>query len=612
MEGRTRVLSEGGEYRYHGGMPAIRVLSSSVVNLIAAGEVLERPASAVKELIENALDAGAKRIEVEFEDGGRRLIRVTDDGMGMGPADLALAFVPHATSKLATAADLAEIRSFGFRGEALASIAETARARIVSRPRGVEAAHEIEAEAGKLGEVRPSAGPEGTTIEAWDLFGNIPARRKFLKTSPVEAAHIGDIVTRFALARPDVRFELRGESIPIATLPPVDDIAERIGHYFGRELRQSLVKVDAQARGLRLTGYVARPTFTVNNTRLQFTWVNGRWVRDKVLFRAIIEAYADLVMVRRAPAVFLFLDIEPKDVDVNVHPAKIEIRFANSSRVHDFVRDEIRGRLVTGGVPQEFVPRDAWSSFVTRSSDERRNDRQQELVEFFSRPADTPVFTTPPAGQAAFVPPRDMPPGVQDPTPPPRPLAGGGRAYQLHDAYLVEEVPGGLNVIDQHALHERILYYRIRSRVLAHDVARQRLLVPSIVRDSGREKVIAAARPLLDRLGFEIEEFGPGAIAIHAAPDWIGTKDPARIVRDILLEFDTATPGRAAEDALDHFIATCACKAAIKAGERLAPEEVRALLDDRARIDHSQTCPHGRPVTLKISLEELEKHFGRK
>ncbi|KAF0242065.1 MAG: DNA mismatch repair protein [Planctomycetota bacterium] len=593
-------------------MPPIRVLDNSVVNLIAAGEVLERPASAVKELIENALDAGATRVEVEFEDGGRRLIRVTDDGAGMGPEDLALAFLPHATSKLAAVADLAEIRSFGFRGEALASIAEVARARIVSRPRGTESAHELEAEAGKIGAVKPSASPEGTTIEAWDLFGNIPARRKFLKTSPVEAAHIGDVVTRFALSRPDVRFELRGDSIPIATMSPVEDIADRIGHYFGKELRQALVKVDAQARGIRLRGYVARPTFTVNNTRLQFTWVNGRWVRDKVLFRSIIEAYSDLVMVRRAPAVFLFVDIEPRDIDVNVHPAKVEIRFANSSRVHDFVRDEIRGRLMAGGVPQQFVPKDAWSSFVQRTPDERRNERQQELMEFFTRPADTPVFFTPPPGKSAFAEPRDIPPGVQDPTPPMRPMASGGRAYQLHDAYLIEEVPGGLNVIDQHALHERILYYRIRSRVLAHDVARQRLLVPSIVRDSGREKVIAAARPLLDRLGFEIEEFGPGALAIHAAPDWIGTKDPAGIVRDILMDFDTANPGRAADDALDHFIATCACKAAIKAGERLAPEEVRALLEDRVRIDHSQTCPHGRPVTLRITLDELEKHFGRK
>lgn len=593
-------------------MPPIRVLPETVVNLIAAGEVLERPSSAVKELIENALDAGASRVEVEYEDGGRRLLRVSDDGAGMAPADLELAFVPHATSKLETAAGLAEIRSFGFRGEALASIAEVSRARIVSRPRGAEMAHAIEAEAGKIGAVQPASGPPGTTVEAWDLFGNIPARRKFLKTSPVEAAHIGDVVTRFALARPDVRFELRGESIPIAALPPVADIAERVGHYFGRELQQALVKVDAQARGIRLRGYVGRPTFTVNNTRLQFTWVNGRWVRDKVLFRAIIEAYADLVMVRRAPAVFLFLEVEPKDIDVNVHPAKIEIRFANSSRVHDFVRDEIRGRLLSGGVPPELRPKDSWSGFVARTDDERRTDRQQELMEFFTRPADSPVFLTPPPGKVALVSPRDIPPGVQDPTPPPRPLAAGGRAYQLLDAYIVEETPGGLDVIDQHALHERILYYRIRSRVLAHDVARQRLLVPAVVRDSGREKVLASARPLLDRLGFEVEDFGPGAIAIHAAPDWIGSKDPARIVRDILSDFDTATPGRPAEDALDHFIATCACKAAIKAGERLAPEEVRALLEDRSRIDHSQTCPHGRPVTLRISLEELERHFGRK
>ncbi|MBI2923009.1 MAG: DNA mismatch repair endonuclease MutL [Planctomycetes bacterium] len=590
----------------------IRILDATVVNLIAAGEVLERPASAVKEMIENSLDAGATRVSVEIEDGGRRLIRVTDDGAGMGPEDLALAFVPHATSKLEKAEDLSAIHSFGFRGEALASIAEVARARVVSRVRGSELAHEAEAECGKGAPVKPSAAPEGTTVEVWDLFGNIPARRKFLKTSPVEAAHVGDVVTRFALARPDVRFELRSDGVPVATLPPVKDISERVGHYFGRDLRQALVPVEAEARGLKLTGYAARPTFTSHNTRLQFTWVNGRYVRDKVLFRAITEAFSDLVMVRRAPAVFLFLEIEPKDIDVNVHPAKIEIRFLNSSRIHDFVRDEIRRRLMAGGVPPAFVPKDAWGSFVNQTPEQRVADREQSLNEFFARPADQPVFFTPPPGKAAMPEPRDIPPGVVDPTPPFRPLTAEGRAVQIHDAYILEEIPGGFNVIDQHALHERVLYFRIRERVLSHDVARQRLLVPAIVRDTGREKVIAAARPLLDRLGFEVEEFGPGALAIHAAPDWIGSKDPAGVVRDILADFDQPDPGRAADDALDHFIATCACKAAIKAGDRLAPEEIRALLNERGRVEHSQTCPHGRPVTLRVTLDELEKHFGRK
>ena len=592
-------------------MPSIRVLDTTVVNLIAAGEVLERPASAVKELIENALDAGATRIEVEYEDGGKRLIRVTDDGCGMGPEDLALAFTPHATSKLAAAQDLHEIRTFGFRGEALASIAEVSRARVVSRLRGTELAHEIGAECGNVGAVKPAAAPEGTTVEAWDLFGNIPARRKFLKTSPVEGAHIGDIVTRFALARPDVRFEVRADGVPVQTLPPVADVADRIGHYFGRDLRAALVPLESESRGLKIAGYAARPGFTVSSTRLQFTWVNGRYVRDRVLFRAVSEAYSDLVMVRRAPAVFIRLEIDPKDIDVNVHPAKIEIRFVNSSRVHDFVRDEIRRRLMAGGVAPVLIPKDSWSSFVTQTPEQRVAERGKALEEFFSRPADQPVFYSPP-GPSTLPEPRDVPPGVVDPTPPMVAQAAQGRALQMHDAYILEEVPGGFHVIDQHALHERILYFRIRERVLSHDVVRQRLLVPAIVRDTGREQVLASARPLLDRLGFEVEEFGPGAIAIHAAPDWIGTKDPARIVRDILAEFDEPDPGRPADEALDHFIATCACKAAIKAGDRLAPEELRALLNERPRVEHIQTCPHGRPVTLRITLDELEKHFGRK
>jgi DNA mismatch repair protein MutL len=392
----------------------------------------------------------------------------------------------------------------------------------------------------------------------------------------------------------------------------VTDVAARIGHYFGRECRQALVPLEAEAKGLTLRGYAGRPTFTVNNTRLQFTWVNGRYVRDRVLFRSILEAYSDLVMVRRAPAAFLFLDLDPKDVDVNVHPAKIEVRFAHPSRVFDFVRDEIRRRMMAGGLPPSFVPRDSWSAFVQRSPDERRADRQREMQEFFARPADQPVSFTPPPGKSAMPEPRDIPPGVADPTPPLLPPGVEGRVCQVHGAYIVEEVPGGVNVIDQHALHERILYFRIRDRVLSHDIARQRLLIPAVLKDAGRERALDAARPLLERLGFEIEDFGPGALAIHAAPDWIGTKDPARIVRDILSDFDAPDPARPAEDALDHFIATCACKAAIKAGERLAPEEIRALLAERAKVEHAQTCPHGRPVTLRIGLDELEKHFGRK
>jgi DNA mismatch repair protein MutL len=592
------------------GMP-IRVLEPSVVNLIAAGEVLERPASAVKEMVENALDAGATRVLVEIEDGGRRLVRVTDDGAGIPKEDLPLAFAQHATSKLSAAADLSAIRTFGFRGEALASIAEVARGRIVSRVKGSADAWEVEAEHGKISAVRPASGPEGTAVEAWDLFGAVPARRKFLKTAAIEGAHVSDALAKFSLARPDVRFELRSDGVPLLVLAPVADVTERIGQYFGKDVRMSLISVEAETRGMKLRGHVARPSFTSSNTRLQYTFVNGRAVRDKVIARALTEAYSDLIMVRRQPAVFLHLDLDTRDVDVNAHPAKTEVRFARASAVHDFLRDEIRRRLVSHGLPPQFVPKEAWSSWVNQSPEDRVAERQKSLVEFFTRSADDSIFITPPPGPAALPAPRDIPPGVTEPTPPMRPIGPDGRAVQMHDAYIVEEVPGGFHVIDQHALHERILYWRIREQVLGHAVKRQRLLVPAIVRDAGRERVVHALRPLLDRLGFEVEEFGPGALAVHAAPDWIGSKDPARFVRDVVSDFDEKNPARAVEEALDHFIATCACKAAIKQGDRLQPEEIRALLSDRARAAHTQSCPHGRPVTLKITLDELEKHFGR-
>ncbi|MBI2933295.1 MAG: DNA mismatch repair endonuclease MutL [Planctomycetes bacterium] len=570
-------------------MGAIRVLPPDVVNKIAAGEVIERPASVVKELIENALDAGAGRVVVEVEEGGRRLVRVTDDGGGIAAEDLPEAFAPHATSKLACADDLFRIRTFGFRGEALASIGAVARARVVSRPRGAAEGAEITMEGGKPGEVSPAAHPEGTTVEVRNLFFAIPARRKFLRAPEVELEHVEEAIDRFALAHPKVRFELKSDGAVRRTLPPASGVRERVGALFDRELMESLIEARLEDSSVVFTAYLAPPKFARLSLRTQFVFLNGRFIRDRVLTRAVNEAYREMLPHGRFPIAFLFLDVPPSEVDVNVHPTKIEVRFRSVWKIHDLILGALRARLMESELAPRIAPEEAPGGGTPLLPAHR------EIVEFF---AGGPAA---PATSAAVAP----------------LVATGRRCFQVHDRYIVEEVEDGLRIIDQHALHERALLEELRRQYRSSEVPRQRLLLPAVLEVSDRDRLrLDQHRELLASLGVEIEEFGPASVAVRAVPALVSDVDPRSLVRDFLEAArehgeSEAKAGRAApfvEEALEFL----ACRAAIKFGRRLGAEEIGRLLADARDLEYSATCAHGRPTAIKLTLEDLERFFKRK
>jgi DNA mismatch repair protein MutL len=575
-------------------MGVIRVLPADVVNKIAAGEVIERPASVVKELVENALDAGATRVAVEVEEGGRRLVRVTDDGGGMAADDLPLAFAPHATSKLSSVDDLFRVGTFGFRGEALASIGSVARVRIASRMRGSTDGAEITMEAGRLGEVKPAGAPEGTSVEVRDLFHAVPARRKFLRSVDVELEHIEEAVMRAATAHPAVRFEFVVDGARRRTLPPAADRRERIAAYLGQEIADALVEVRAETPTASFEALIAPPRYARLSLKWQFVYLNGRFIRDRVLTRAINEAYHETLPHGRYPVVFLFLRVAPGEVDVNVHPTKIEVRFRQVWRIHDLLLGALRQRLLGS----ELSPR----------IDPARHDESlppvpvsthQEIVDFFTRgPGDAPAAVLPPLTAPALV-------------------ATGRRVFQLHDRYLVEEVEEGIRIIDQHALHERVMLESLRRQYGSSDVARQRLLLPASVEVSGAERALLEEhRAVLESMGFLIEEFGPTTVAVRAVPALLSSEDPGKLVRDFVEvardHADTETKQGHAMPLIDRALEFMACRAAVKFGERLPPEAIERLLKDAAELDFSSTCAHGRPTAIRLTLEDLERFFKRK
>jgi DNA mismatch repair protein MutL len=566
-------------------MGVIRQLPPDVVNKIAAGEVIERPASVVKELVENALDAGATRVSVEVEEGGRRFVRVTDDGGGIAPDDLAAAFAPHATSKLATADDLFRVRTFGFRGEALASIGAVAKARIVSRPRGAPEGAEITMEGGTLGATKPAAHAEGTTIEVRNLFYAIPARRKFLRSPELELEHVEEAVDRFALAHPKVRFELVADGSARRTLAAAPDVKSRVGALFDREIMESLIEVRSDLPPAAFTAYLTPPKFARLSMRGQFVYLNGRFIRDRVLSRAINEAYRETLPHGRYPIVFVFLDAPPGEVDVNVHPTKIEVRFRSVWKLHDVLVGAMRAQLLR----RELAPRIAPEALAA----------DREIVDFFTRGAAPAAAVAEPVAEA--------PPLVRT----------GRRCFQLHDRYLVEEVEDGIRIVDQHALHERVLLEELKRQYTSSDMARQRLLLPAIVEVSERDRArLDEHRELVASLGVELEEFGPSSVAVRAIPAVVADADPSAFVRDFLEMAREHGESEAkhghAMPILDRALEFLSCRAAVKFGRRLEPEEIERLLADGRGLDFSQTCAHGRPTAIKLTLEDLERFFKRK
>jgi DNA mismatch repair protein MutL len=610
----------------------VRQLSEAVVNRIAAGEVVERPASVVKELVENALDAGAKRIDVLTDGGGRRLICVTDDGDGMTQADLALAVERHATSKLADD-DLVAIRTLGFRGEALPSIGAVARLSIVTRHASEPHAWAIEVDAGKKSAVKPAALGGGTRVEVRDLFYATPARLKFLKLDRTEAEAVREVVRRLAMSRPDVAFSLAGEErMPVtfaATLPGATGRLARLADVLGAEFRANAVEIGAERDGIVIDGFAALPTLSRANALGQYLFVNGRPVRDKLLLGAVRAAYADYLPRDRHPLVALFVALPAREVDVNVHPTKAEVRFRNAGLVRALIVQALKTALAregsraatTGGSatiaafrPGSAVPQRSWDwrRSPMRPSDPRRSYFSPRGGGFAE------------AAQAAFDvggPAADLRAGLE------REAAGefagpaadaldhplGAARAQVHETYIVAQTRDGLVIVDQHAAHERIVYERLKAAIDKTGVARQILLIPEIVElDEADVQRLLARVDEFGRYGLVLEPFGPGAVALRETPALLGEIDGAGLVRDLaehMSEWDEALP---LERRLMQVASSMACHGSVRAGRRLKPDEMNALLREMEATPNSGQCNHGRPTYVELKLTDIERLFGRR
>jgi DNA mismatch repair protein MutL len=619
----------------------VRQLPETIVNRIAAGEVVERPASVVKELIENALDAGASRIDVLTDGGGRRLIRVVDDGEGMIAADLALAVERHATSKLA-GDDLVAIRTLGFRGEALPSIGAVARLAITTRHKSEPHAWSIAVDAGAKSELKPAALGEGTRVEVRDLFYATPARLKFLKLDRTEAEAVREVVRRLAMSRPDVAFTLAGEErAPVtfaATLPGSTGRLTRLGDVLGSDFRANAVEVAAERDGVCVEGFAALPTLTRANALGQYLFVNDRPVRDKLLLGAVRAAYADYLPRDRHPLLALFVKLEPRELDVNVHPAKTEVRFRNASLVRALLVHALKAALAregtraatTGGTATIAAFRAEFSAYSSRAAAPRRwgyDWRRSPARPGDPRRAFLPGGGFAEAAQAAF----DVgAPAVGGETAlaeigavaatalaPPAPEAVahplGAACAQVHDTFIVAQTRDGLVIVDQHAAHERIVYEKLKAALERSGVARQILLIPEIVElDEGEVERLLAHTPELARYGLFLESFGPGAVALRETPALLGEIDGSGLVRNLaehLAEWDETLP---LERRLMHVAATMACHGSVRAGRRLKVQEMNALLREMEVTPNSGQCNHGRPTYVELKFTDIERLFGRR
>ena len=588
-------------------MGRIHTLPMSVVNRIAAGEVVERPASIVKELLENALDARPSRIDVALEQGGIALVRVVDDGGGIDPDDLCLAVAPHATSKLRVAEDLERIDTLGFRGEALASIGEVARLTIRSRPPGGSGAT-IEVDGGRIGEVVPVACAVGTTVEVRQVFGNVPARRAFLRAPQTEWSHASDAFVRTALAHPDVAFTLAHNDRLVHDLPMAESWRDRIGGLFGTRLAERLIEVEATDGEVRIHGLVGRPEDDMASTRLQHLFVVGRPFRDRSILHAVQEAYRGLLLTGRQPIVFLQFHLPPDAVDVNVHPAKMEVRFRDPQRLYRLVLSTLRAKFLESDMGTALQAPPALSFAASP-------------VPAASHPPAAPRLGGPPAfkpfaANDLFPAPALTPPAVSAaPAPPPavpRESASGERAVQMHDRYIVVERADGIEVIDQHALHERVLFERLKASVAAGRLEVQPLLIPEQVDLApGELDVITSHATALEQAGMRVEPFGGTTVIVSTKPLLAGTTPAAAIVREVVDRLAAAGPTATAALLVEEVLHGLACKAAIKAGDPLSQAEVDALVRDRHDVQDAHHCPHGRPTSLVLSRQELDRQFRR-
>ena len=608
-------------------MGTLRRLPETVVNRIAAGEVVERPAAAVKELVENAIDAGAGRIDVTVEDGGQTLIRVTDDGQGMSADELALAVERHATSKLPDD-DLLHVQFLGFRGEALPSIGAVSRMTLTSRPKDAGEAWAVRVEGGKVFEAEPAAHPPGTRVEVRDLFYATPARLKFLKAPRTEQSHVTEIVKRLAMAHPGIGFSLGDGSRRIFDMAPeagdlFDARLKRLGAVMGRDFQANSVPIDAERDGLMLTGYAGLPTLNRGNAAMQFLFVNGRPVNDRMLFGALRGAYRDVLASNRYPLVALFLEVPPTQVDVNVHPAKTEVRFREAGLVRGLIVGAIRHALAEAGHrASTTVAETALGAFRTEGRHGPDGGPRPIPLPYGHRPGGG----TPAAGLAealhqfnAPLPNLDARPAAlmvevdPDATPLPDDLPLGVARAQLHGTYVVAQTADGIVIVDQHAAHERLVQERIKTALSERGVARQALLIPEVVEldEAGAERVAARAGELAE-MGLVLEAFGPGAVMVRETPALLGETDIQGLVRDLaddLAELDEAI---ALEERIGDVCATMACHGSVRAGRKLNAEEMNALLREMEATPLAGQCSHGRPTYVELKLADIEKLFGRR
>ncbi len=648
-------------------MPEIQVLSDLLVNKIAAGEVIERPASVVKELVENSLDAGAQRIEIAIEQGGRKTIRITDDGRGMDGPDLALSIQSHATSKIRTEDDLFHIKTMGFRGEALASIASVSQLRLVSRPADIEEAHELRVSGGKMEPITAAAAPPGTTVEVRELFFNVPARQKFLRTAQTEMGHITEQVARIALVHPQVEFRLTHNGRLVHHLRPADQMRRRISDFYGKELADNLMEVGREERGVTITGLAGRPVDSRSSGKWQYVFLNGRYIRDRSITAAVREAYRGLIDPHRHPVIFLSINVDPNEVDVNVHPTKAEVRWKEANRIYSQVLSVLRDRFLNEDFSQtlKFKNADKQTAAPGQYADGpnaeeaeiRRQEIRRSIADFFKNasPQAGPPASSPspsfkhyaqsenikpdnaqqqpnltPATDFALPTPLPSPPnivqsdsgiqstcgehpnaspGTQEPhelSEPPR------HAIQIHNSYLVAETDEGVTIIDQHALHERILFEQLSRQFSNGPLESQRLLIPETLDVSPDQvELIDSHADTLRLLGFELSPYGPGTLAVHASPTLLKEDRMREFLRDMLDRLQENNTPTNTEQLINDLLSMMACKAAVKAGDPLSPEEIDALMANQHLVQRSSNCPHGRPTTLNLTISDLEKQFKR-
>ncbi|MCA8880284.1 MAG: DNA mismatch repair endonuclease MutL [Rhodobacteraceae bacterium] len=604
--------------------PRIMQLGEAAINRIAAGEVVERPASAVKELVENALDAGARRIEIACADGGKTLIRVADDGHGIRASDLPLALSRHATSKI-DGSDLLNIHSYGFRGEALPSLGAVGRLCVASRVDGAEAA-EITVLGGAIGFVRPVALPRGTRVELRDLFHATPARLKFLRSDRAEAQAVTDTVRRLALSQPFVGFTLRdvsagGDRVVLRADPEAGDLFDalhsRLARLLGREFAENALRLDAAREGVRLTGYAALPTYARGSAVAQHVFVNSRPVRDKLLLGALRAAYADVLPAGRQPAAAVFVDCDPVLVDVNVHPAKAEVRFRDPGIVRGLVVSGIRHALAEAG-------HRAASTVSAAALGAMRADLAAPRIYQMDRPGPRPLAAAyaaqSPLDQATGFAETEglssrhaVEPSGENDDARHRPL--GAACAQVHENYILAQTEDGLVIVDQHAAHERLVYERLKADLAGHGVAAQVLLIPDIVDlGEGAETILAAAEDL-HRMGLAVEPFGQGSVAVRETPAILGTVDAKALLTDILDELTDAEDGgdsASLRKRIDAVLSRMACHGSVRSGRRMQAEEMNALLREMEATPLSGQCNHGRPTYVELKLGDIERLFGRR